>query len=249
MNIFFKVCQYFWHFFCMNHLMWVVSFIPVFLSTSVLISCQKTVQWRRCMISSVSEPSCSSNCHTNSSYIIFLSCSYLSFTSSPFPLVLLLFPLLCSSSLPIMPLHFFYFLSFHSSTQQCFLPQSPLMFKDQMQQDVIMVLKFPSNSPVTHVAANTLPHLTIPAVVTVTCSRLFAVNRWHNTVGEWSQTHIGSDNHTHMCSKKKCATPHVIPTTAVVLQNHFITVTHKNLPIAHNRAVASCLWAQLAPFR
>ncbi|XP_075418866.1 neurobeachin isoform X2 [Tenrec ecaudatus] len=60
---------------------------------------------------------------------------------------------------------------------------SPLMFKDQMQQDVIMVLKFPSNSPVTHVAANTLPHLTTPAVVTVTCSRLFAVNRWHNTVG------------------------------------------------------------------
>ncbi|XP_058268224.1 neurobeachin a isoform X12 [Hemibagrus wyckioides] len=60
---------------------------------------------------------------------------------------------------------------------------SPLMFKDQMQQDVIMVLKFPSNSPVTHVAANTLPHLSMPAAVTVTCSRLFAVNRWHNTVG------------------------------------------------------------------
>ncbi|XP_065816838.1 neurobeachin [Labrus bergylta] len=70
-----------------------------------------------------------------------------------------------------------------SAMHLCFLPQSPLMFKDQMQQDVIMVLKFPSNSPVTHVAANTLPHLTMPAVVTVTCSRLFAVNRWHNTVG------------------------------------------------------------------
>ncbi|OCT96018.1 hypothetical protein XELAEV_18013708mg [Xenopus laevis] len=70
-----------------------------------------------------------------------------------------------------------------SAMHLCFLPQSPLMFKDQMQQDVIMVLKFPSNSPVTHVAANTLPHLTIPAAVTVTCSRLFAVNRWHNTVG------------------------------------------------------------------
>ncbi|XP_074536226.1 neurobeachin isoform X1 [Halichoeres trimaculatus] len=70
-----------------------------------------------------------------------------------------------------------------SAMHLCFLPQSPLMFKDQMQQDVIMVLKFPSNSPVTHVAANTLPHLTIPAVVTVTCSRLFAVNRWNNTVG------------------------------------------------------------------
>ncbi|KAM9318508.1 neurobeachin isoform 2-T2 [Pholidichthys leucotaenia] len=70
-----------------------------------------------------------------------------------------------------------------SAMHLCFLPQSPLMFKDQVQQDVIMVLKFPSNSPVTHVAANTLPHLTVPAVVTVTCSRLFAVNRWHNTVG------------------------------------------------------------------
>ncbi|XP_051962983.1 neurobeachin-like isoform X3 [Xyrauchen texanus] len=70
-----------------------------------------------------------------------------------------------------------------SAMHLCFLPQSPLMFKDQMQQDVIMVLKFPSNSPVTHVATNTLPHLTLPAVVTITCSRLFAVNRWHNTVG------------------------------------------------------------------
>ncbi|XP_076833149.1 neurobeachin-like isoform X3 [Brachyhypopomus gauderio] len=70
-----------------------------------------------------------------------------------------------------------------SAMHLCFLPQSPLMFKEQMQQDVIMVLKFPSNSPVTHVAANTLPHLATPAVVTVTCSRLFAVNRWHNTVG------------------------------------------------------------------
>nr|XP_055052930.1 neurobeachin isoform X2 [Misgurnus anguillicaudatus] len=70
-----------------------------------------------------------------------------------------------------------------SAMHLCFLPQNSLMFKDQMQQDVIMVLKFPSNSPVTHVAANTLPHLTLPAVVTITCSRLFAVNRWHNTVG------------------------------------------------------------------
>ncbi|XP_026642953.1 lipopolysaccharide-responsive and beige-like anchor protein isoform X2 [Microtus ochrogaster] len=57
---------------------------------------------------------------------------------------------------------------------------SPLMFTDQAQQDVIMVLKFPSNSPVTHVAANTQPGLTTPAVITVTASRLFAVNKWHN---------------------------------------------------------------------
>lgn len=88
--------------------------------------------------------------------------------------------------LPLTNLSFLFLSVSSLSIQQCFLPQSPLMFKDQMQQDVIMVLKFPSNSPVTHVAANTLPHLTIPAVVTVTCSRLFAVNRWHNTVGMWA---------------------------------------------------------------
>ncbi|XP_060234506.1 lipopolysaccharide-responsive and beige-like anchor protein isoform X2 [Meriones unguiculatus] len=57
---------------------------------------------------------------------------------------------------------------------------SPLMFTDQAQQDVIMVLKFPSNSPVTHVAANTQPGLAMPAVITVTANRLFAVNKWHS---------------------------------------------------------------------
>lgn len=59
-----------------------------------------------------------------------------------------------------------------------------MMFTDQMQQDVIMVLKFPSNSPVTHVAANTQPGLTSPAIVTVTANRLFAVNKWHGLTGE-----------------------------------------------------------------
>uniref|UniRef100_A0A8C6SE64 Neurobeachin n=1 Tax=Neogobius melanostomus TaxID=47308 RepID=A0A8C6SE64_9GOBI len=64
---------------------------------------------------------------------------------------------------------------------------SPLLFPDQLQQDVLMVLKFPSNSPVTHVSANTLPQLRAPAVVTVTCSGLFALNRWNNTLGEAHQ--------------------------------------------------------------
>ncbi|MEE6461317.1 hypothetical protein FKM82_001255 [Ascaphus truei] len=57
---------------------------------------------------------------------------------------------------------------------------TPLMFTDQAQHDVIMVLKFPSNSPVTHVAANTQPGLAGPAVITVTANRLFAVNKWHS---------------------------------------------------------------------
>uniref|UniRef100_A0A8B9P7S4 LPS responsive beige-like anchor protein n=1 Tax=Apteryx owenii TaxID=8824 RepID=A0A8B9P7S4_APTOW len=70
-----------------------------------------------------------------------------------------------------------------SSAMQYLLLQSPLMFTDQAQQDVIMVLKFPSNSPVTHVAANTQPGLATPAVITVTANRLFAVNKWHNLPG------------------------------------------------------------------
>ncbi|XP_062243865.1 lipopolysaccharide-responsive and beige-like anchor protein isoform X2 [Platichthys flesus] len=65
---------------------------------------------------------------------------------------------------------------------------TPLMFTEQMQQDVIMVLKFPSNSPVTHVAANTQPGLTSPAIITVTANRIFAVNKWHGLAGHQSST-------------------------------------------------------------
>uniref|UniRef100_A0A8D3CB10 Neurobeachin n=1 Tax=Scophthalmus maximus TaxID=52904 RepID=A0A8D3CB10_SCOMX len=65
---------------------------------------------------------------------------------------------------------------------------TPLMFTEQMQQDVIMVLKFPSNSPVTHVAANTQPGLTSAAIITVTANRLFAVNKWHGLAGHQSST-------------------------------------------------------------
>ncbi|XP_026059550.1 lipopolysaccharide-responsive and beige-like anchor protein isoform X3 [Carassius auratus] len=65
---------------------------------------------------------------------------------------------------------------------------TPLMFTEQMQQDVIMVLKFPSNSPVTHVAANTQSGLTNPAIITVTANRLFAVNKWHGLTGHQSSS-------------------------------------------------------------
>ncbi|CAM9446147.1 unnamed protein product [Lampetra fluviatilis] len=56
---------------------------------------------------------------------------------------------------------------------------TPMMFSDKSQQEVIMVLKFPSNSPVTHVAANTGPMQSPPAILTITCSRLFAINKWN----------------------------------------------------------------------
>uniref|UniRef100_A0A7N6BZH0 LPS-responsive vesicle trafficking, beach and anchor containing n=1 Tax=Anabas testudineus TaxID=64144 RepID=A0A7N6BZH0_ANATE len=75
-----------------------------------------------------------------------------------------------------------------SAMQVYLLLQTPLMFTEQMQQDVIMVLKFPSNSPVTHVAANTQSGLTSPAIITVTANRLFAVNKWHGLTGHQSST-------------------------------------------------------------
>ncbi|XP_064610079.1 neurobeachin-like isoform X2 [Liolophura sinensis] len=55
---------------------------------------------------------------------------------------------------------------------------SPMMFSG-VQDDVCMIMKFLSNSPVTHVSANTHPAVPSPAVTTVTCNHNFAVNRWN----------------------------------------------------------------------
>lgn len=55
---------------------------------------------------------------------------------------------------------------------------SPMMFTS-VQDDVCMIMKFLSNSPVTHVAANTHPAVPSPAVTTITCNHNFAVNRWN----------------------------------------------------------------------
>ncbi|XP_041358388.1 neurobeachin-like isoform X2 [Gigantopelta aegis] len=59
------------------------------------------------------------------------------------------------------------------------LKKSPMMFS-QVQDDVCMIMKFLSNSPVTHVSANTHPASTLPAVITITCNHNFAINRWNN---------------------------------------------------------------------
>ncbi|KAG5848457.1 hypothetical protein ANANG_G00098650 [Anguilla anguilla] len=68
-----------------------------------------------------------------------------------------------------------------SSTQA-----TEIAFGEESPQDVIMVLKFPSNSPVVHVSANTQPGLQAPAIITVTANRLFAVNKWHGLLGQVS---------------------------------------------------------------
>ncbi|XP_023318209.1 neurobeachin isoform X4 [Trichogramma pretiosum] len=55
---------------------------------------------------------------------------------------------------------------------------SPMMFAS-IPDDVCMTLKFPSNSPICHISANTYPQLPLPSVVTVTTGQQFAVNRWN----------------------------------------------------------------------
>ncbi|CAH1724101.1 unnamed protein product [Aphis gossypii] len=55
---------------------------------------------------------------------------------------------------------------------------SPMMFTS-IPDDVCMTMKFPSNSPICHISANTFPQLPMPAVVTVTTNMQFAINRWN----------------------------------------------------------------------
>ncbi|XP_017878449.1 neurobeachin isoform X11 [Ceratina calcarata] len=56
--------------------------------------------------------------------------------------------------------------------------QSPMMFSS-IPDDVCMTIKFPSNSPICHISANTYPQIPLPSVVTVTTGQQFAVNRWN----------------------------------------------------------------------
>jgi len=49
-----------------------------------------------------------------------------------------------------------------------------------LPDDICMLMKFLSNSPVCHLTANTFPQLPLPAVVSVTANQHFAVNRWNN---------------------------------------------------------------------
>lgn len=47
--------------------------------------------------------------------------------------------------------------------------------------DVCMSMKFPSNSPICHISANTYAQLPMPSVVTVTANQQFAINKWNTS--------------------------------------------------------------------
>jgi hypothetical protein len=46
--------------------------------------------------------------------------------------------------------------------------------------DLAMVMKFISNSPVVHLSANTYQQLAQPSVVSITANLCYALNRWNN---------------------------------------------------------------------
>ncbi|XP_026678220.1 neurobeachin-like [Diaphorina citri] len=68
--------------------------------------------------------------------------------------------------------------SFDGKFEDIRLYLSPMMFSTVLD-DVCMSLKFPSNSPICHVTANTYVTLHMPSVVTVTANHQFAINRWN----------------------------------------------------------------------
>ncbi|GAB6031814.1 hypothetical protein CHUAL_010216 [Chamberlinius hualienensis] len=56
---------------------------------------------------------------------------------------------------------------------------TPMMFTP-IPDDVCMIMKFISNSPVCHISANTYSQLPTPSVVSISCNQNFAVNKWNS---------------------------------------------------------------------
>ena len=61
------------------------------------------------------------------------------------------------------------------------------MFFFLFSDDVCMIMKFLSNSPICHMTANTFPQLPNPSVVTLTANQHFAVNRWNTNYSGMKQ--------------------------------------------------------------
>merc|ERR1719445_2192504 len=70
---------------------------------------------------------------------------------------------------------------------------SPMMFNSS-PEDVCMVMKFLSNSPICHLTANTFPQLPLPSVISVSAGHQFAVNRWNPGYTAPTQSPSYADN-------------------------------------------------------
>ncbi|XP_053400196.1 neurobeachin-like isoform X2 [Mercenaria mercenaria] len=80
----------------------------------------------------------------------------------------------------------------YSKENRSILKKSPMMFTS-VQDDVCMIMKFLSNSPVCHVSANTHPAVPNPAVTAITCNHNFSLNKWNpNYQHQGTPTSLGS---------------------------------------------------------
>lgn len=71
---------------------------------------------------------------------------------------------------------------------------TPMIFQSY-SDDLCMLMKFISNSPVVHISTNTYPQLPNPTVVSISQNLVFALNRWNTTYNrnrllDWDQTII-----------------------------------------------------------
>uniref|UniRef100_A0A914GZ52 Putative neurobeachin homolog n=1 Tax=Globodera rostochiensis TaxID=31243 RepID=A0A914GZ52_GLORO len=81
---------------------------------------------------------------------------------------------------------------------------SPMMFQPY-PNDLCMLMKFISNSPIVHIAANTYHQLTEPSVVTIAQNLVFALNRWNPNFMQAAQSSQSSSVlNVSSADKDKC---------------------------------------------
>ncbi|KAI1725268.1 beige/BEACH domain-containing protein [Ditylenchus destructor] len=88
------------------------------------------------------------------------------------------------------------------------MTMSPLMFQP-CADDLCMLMKFISNSPICHVTANTYPQLPEPTVLTITQNLIFAKNKWNpsfNQSQNQSSQNLGYTPSSLTSSEKKVST-------------------------------------------
>ncbi|XP_055330476.1 neurobeachin-like [Paramacrobiotus metropolitanus] len=93
---------------------------------------------------------------------------------------------------------------------------SPMIFRPILEDVCGQPVRFPSKSPICHIAANTFPQLPAPSVVTIASNHTFAVNRWNAGSG---QPAGGTSAYTDSVAEPNSQTPALITVDPVVATN------------------------------
>lgn len=64
--------------------------------------------------------------------------------------------------------------------RQSIMSMAPMMFR-RCDEDLCMLMKFISNSPIVYLAANTYPQLPNPTVLSIANNLVFSLNKWDNS--------------------------------------------------------------------